>query len=212
MSIDETAATRANKATNRTGGRPWNDRIDLLGEIARDAELERSDFLVQATEQLRRFLDANRSRISEPRRHDAHRRGPGLPVDRARPDVPQPHPLPGRGHRGVGSRDRGHRVAGRAGRAVQPGRGLRGLRRGAREQAGMQVEPTAPTSCSTPASASRRPSAWASARTCLVCRRGRRLGARRADARGDDDETAARRLYDLALDVPGAQPASARRG
>jgi len=40
-------------------------RNDLLGELARDAELERSDFIVQATEQLRRFLDANRARISE---------------------------------------------------------------------------------------------------------------------------------------------------
>jgi hypothetical protein len=39
-------------------------RNDLLGELARDAELERSDFIVQATEQLRRFLDANRSRIT----------------------------------------------------------------------------------------------------------------------------------------------------
>ena len=33
-------------------------RNDLLGELARDAELERSDFIVQSTEQLRRFLDA----------------------------------------------------------------------------------------------------------------------------------------------------------
>ena len=32
-------------------------RNDLLGEIAADAALERGDFLVQATEQLRRFLD-----------------------------------------------------------------------------------------------------------------------------------------------------------
>jgi hypothetical protein len=39
-------------------------RNDLLGEIAADAALERSDFLVQSTEQLRRFLDANRSRIT----------------------------------------------------------------------------------------------------------------------------------------------------
>jgi hypothetical protein len=36
---------------------------DLLGELAADAALERSDFLVQATGQLRRFLDANGSRI-----------------------------------------------------------------------------------------------------------------------------------------------------
>jgi hypothetical protein len=40
-------------------------RNDLLGELASDAALERSDFLVQSTEQLRRFLDANRERISE---------------------------------------------------------------------------------------------------------------------------------------------------
>ena len=40
-------------------------RNDLLGEIAGDAALERSDFLVQSTEQLRKFLDANRSRINQ---------------------------------------------------------------------------------------------------------------------------------------------------
>jgi hypothetical protein len=40
-------------------------RNDLLGELAADAALERSDFLVQATDQLRRFLDANRERIAE---------------------------------------------------------------------------------------------------------------------------------------------------
>ena len=40
-------------------------RNDLLGELAADAALERSDFLVQSTEQLHRFLDANRDRIAE---------------------------------------------------------------------------------------------------------------------------------------------------
>jgi hypothetical protein len=40
-------------------------RNDLLGEIAADAALERSDFLVQATDQLRKFLDANKNRINE---------------------------------------------------------------------------------------------------------------------------------------------------
>jgi hypothetical protein len=40
-------------------------RNDLLGEIAADAALERSDFLVQATDQFRKFLDANKDRISE---------------------------------------------------------------------------------------------------------------------------------------------------
>jgi hypothetical protein len=40
-------------------------RNDLLGEIAADAALERSDFLVQATDQLRKFLSSNRDRINE---------------------------------------------------------------------------------------------------------------------------------------------------
>jgi hypothetical protein len=37
---------------------------DLLGELASDAGLERSDFLVQSTEQLRKFLDRHKERIS----------------------------------------------------------------------------------------------------------------------------------------------------
>jgi hypothetical protein len=41
-----------------------DSRNDLLGELAADAALERTDALVQATEQLRRFLEANRARIS----------------------------------------------------------------------------------------------------------------------------------------------------
>src|SRR5918994_7072182 len=39
-------------------------RNDLLGEIAADAALERSDFRVQSTEQLRGFLDRHRERIA----------------------------------------------------------------------------------------------------------------------------------------------------
>jgi hypothetical protein len=42
-----------------------SSRNDLLGEIAADAALERSDFLVQSTEQLRKFLNANKDRINE---------------------------------------------------------------------------------------------------------------------------------------------------
>ncbi len=37
---------------------------DLLGELAADAALERSDFLVQSTEQLVKFLDRHRDRIA----------------------------------------------------------------------------------------------------------------------------------------------------
>jgi len=40
-------------------------RNDLLGELAVDAALERTDFLVQATDQLRRFLEANADRLRE---------------------------------------------------------------------------------------------------------------------------------------------------
>jgi hypothetical protein len=40
-------------------------RNDLLGELAADAALERTDFLVQSTAQLNRFLQSNKDRISE---------------------------------------------------------------------------------------------------------------------------------------------------
>jgi hypothetical protein len=39
-------------------------RNDLLGELANDAALERTDYLVEATEQLAKFIDRNRDRIS----------------------------------------------------------------------------------------------------------------------------------------------------
>jgi hypothetical protein len=39
-------------------------RNDMLGELANDAALERTDFVVQATEQLSKFLDRNRARIA----------------------------------------------------------------------------------------------------------------------------------------------------
>lgn len=40
-------------------------RIAALRALAEEAELERRDFLYEATEQLRRFLDANRERLRE---------------------------------------------------------------------------------------------------------------------------------------------------
>ena len=39
-------------------------RNDMLAELANDAALERTDFVVQATEQLARFLDRHRERIA----------------------------------------------------------------------------------------------------------------------------------------------------
>ena len=47
---------------NRPAGSP---RLTALRELAAEAELERRDFLYEATEQLRRFLDANRDRFRE---------------------------------------------------------------------------------------------------------------------------------------------------
>ncbi|HEX6474802.1 MAG TPA: hypothetical protein VF114_06920 [Candidatus Limnocylindria bacterium] len=40
-------------------------RIQALRELAQEAELERRDFLYEATEQLRRFIDSNRERLRE---------------------------------------------------------------------------------------------------------------------------------------------------
>lgn len=40
-------------------------RITALRELAAEADLERRDFLYEATEQLRRFLEANRERLEE---------------------------------------------------------------------------------------------------------------------------------------------------
>ena len=40
-------------------------RVAALRELAGEAELERRDFVYEATEQLRRFLDANRERLRE---------------------------------------------------------------------------------------------------------------------------------------------------
>jgi hypothetical protein len=42
-----------------------SDRIAALRALAEEAELERRDFVYEATEQLRRFLDANRARFRE---------------------------------------------------------------------------------------------------------------------------------------------------
>ena len=42
-----------------------SERLTALRELAGEADLERRDFLYEATEQLRRFLDANRDRLRE---------------------------------------------------------------------------------------------------------------------------------------------------
>ena len=86
--------TRPRIPPAETVRRPDHDRRRsgaLLGEIAMEAGIERASFLNDAADQLHRFLKANRDRIRGPGRHGAHRRGPGLPVDRAGPDLPLAH-------------------------------------------------------------------------------------------------------------------------
>lgn len=48
--------------SSKSSGSP---RLVALRELAAETELERRDFLYEATEQLRRFLDANRERLRE---------------------------------------------------------------------------------------------------------------------------------------------------
>jgi hypothetical protein len=47
------------------GGGASSPRLTALREVAAEAELERRDFLYEATEQLRRFLEQNRERLRE---------------------------------------------------------------------------------------------------------------------------------------------------
>lgn len=46
-------------------GKAASSRITALRELANESELERRDFLYEATEQLRRFFDAHRDRLRE---------------------------------------------------------------------------------------------------------------------------------------------------
>ncbi len=101
-----------------------------LGEIAAEASMERNSFLAASAEQLKRFLDANRDRIKEAGGMVLIDEDPDYLSIAPDGELPLADPLPGRDHRRVALRDRGHRERRRAGRAVQPGRGLRRVRRG----------------------------------------------------------------------------------
>jgi hypothetical protein len=104
-------------------------RIDLLSALARDASLERSDYLVRAAEQFQRFLDANAHAIKEIGGLTLIDEDPDYLSIAPGPELPQPEPLPRRRDRRVAQRDRGRRVGRRARRAVQPGRAVHGLHR-----------------------------------------------------------------------------------
>ncbi len=172
-------------------------RSELLGALASDAALERNDFLASATDQLKRFLDANADADLGARWDDPHRRGPGLPVDRAGPDLPESNSLSRRRDRRVGQRDRGHRDRRRARRAVQPGRRLCGVREAAREAAGLPPEPTASEDLLETA---RIPATDAVGLDAAYAAAADQWAAGESVAEEPPDEqTAAQRLYDLAL-------------
>jgi hypothetical protein len=61
MSMRRDARPQGDEPNGRT---TMDGHNDLLGELAADAALERSDALVQATEQLRKFLDRHKERIA----------------------------------------------------------------------------------------------------------------------------------------------------
>jgi hypothetical protein len=65
MSYRRDATDKTNQADDPRKESDMDDRAGTLGEIAADAALERSAFLAEAGEQLKRFVDANRDRIKE---------------------------------------------------------------------------------------------------------------------------------------------------
>src|SRR3954471_10686380 len=174
-------------------------RNDQLGELAADAALERSDFLVQATEQLRRFLDANRDRVAELG---------GLTLIDEDPDYLSIAPdMTFRSRtrefdETTGQWDSETEVIESAGELVElynPADVYAAFAEAAREAAGLAPEPTATDDLMDTAMVSPDESFpvgddpyaaaaddWAAGRPTAV--------------EADDDESAARRLYDLALE------------
>ena len=188
---------------------------DLLGELAGDAALERVRFPGPVHRTAAQVPRSTSRADRDDRRSDAHRRGAGLPRDRPGPHVPQPQPLPGRGHRRLGQRDRSHRIGRRARRALQPGRHLRRVRRGRRERRPAWPPSRPPrATCSGVAGISTAETLgigigedpYAAAADSWAAGQGQE-----APLDADDDEQAAHRLYDLALEYQeGSQRSEAR--
>ena len=173
-------------------------RNDLLGEIAADAALERSDFLVQSTEQLRRFLDRHKERIAVVG---------GLTLIDEEPDYLSIAPdLSFRSRSRYLDESSGEWVseteviesAAELVELYNPADIFAAFAEAAREAAGLRAEPTAGEDLMDAAgispeetiSLARTPSAAAADSGRPVSR----------ELALDDDEAAARRLYDLALE------------
>jgi hypothetical protein len=187
-------------------------RNDLLGELARDAELERSDFIVQSTEQLRRFLDANRSRISGLG---------GMTLIDEEPDYLTIAPdLTFRSRSRYLDEDTGEWVsdtevlesAAEVVELYNPSDVFAAFAEAAREAAG-KVEPTAAEELFEVAGIGVEETGPVGpvGEDPYVAAADEWAAAQPADLEADDEETAARRLYDLALDFQGRSQHSEAR-
>ena len=173
-------------------------RNDLLGEIAADAALERSDFLVQSTDQLRRFLDRHKERIAA---------YGGLTLIDEEPDYLSIAPDSTFRSRSrylddlTGDWVSETEVIESAAELVElynPADIFGAFSEAAREAAGGRRSPPPPTTCSTlPGSPPRRPSHSVRIRMPAPPTRGRPGNRSRSSS---TMSAAARRLYDLALE------------
>jgi hypothetical protein len=175
-------------------------RNDLLGEIAGDAALERSDFLVRSTEQLRKFLDANKSRIAELG---------GLTLIDEDPDYLAVAPdLTFRSRTRfvddlTGDWTSETEVIESAGELVElynPADIYTAFAEGAREAAGMAAEPTATADMLETAGIGIDEAAAPAGADPYAAAADEWAAANPLPLDADDDEVAAQRLYDLALE------------
>ena len=174
-------------------------RNDLLGELASDAALERSDFLVQATEQFRKFLDRNGARIREVG---------GLTLIDDDPDYLSIAPdLTFRSRSRYLDDDTGEWVseteviesASEIIELYNPADIYQAFAEAAREAAGLGAEPTAADDLMDTAGIAPEETIGIDAGAAYAGAADAWAAGRVDGGEADDEETAARRLYDLAL-------------
>lgn len=174
-------------------------RNDLLGELASDAALERSDFLVQATEQFRKFLDRNGARIREVG---------GLTLIDDDPDYLSIAPdLTFRSRSRYLDEDTGEWVseteviesASEIVELYNPADIYQAFAEAAREAAGLGEEPTAADDLMDTAGIAPDETVGIDAGAAYAGAADAWAAGRLDGGVADDEETAARRLYDLAL-------------
>ncbi len=186
-------------------------RNSMLGELASDAATERTDFLVQATEQLAKFLDRNKDRITDLG---------GLTLIDEDPDYLSVAPD---GTFRVRSRfedpDTGEwvsetEVVETASELVElynPGEVYAAFAEAAREAAGMEPQPTATDQLLETAGVPPEDSFALGADAAYASAADEWAAGQPAVADADDDESAALALYNLALDFQERSQASEAR-